>query len=111
MNPIREWAHRMTDPNIRRLLGAARGDDEPQHFAFLRRCDGGSLRDALAREHAWASSGRPTDDNLHRLEEVARVAALGGHTANDMTLMALGVQVVWFDRFDELPGLVAGLSS
>lgn len=97
----------MTDPNIRRLLGAARGKDEPQHFAFLRRNQSDGLRERVKHQYRWATSGRPLSDNEETLDRVLRAACRGGDAATDMTLEALGVQVIWFDRFDELPGLVA----
>ena len=91
----------MTDPNLRRLLAAARTSGAPEHFAFLRRRN---IKAALARiqgTHSWGSGA------LGNLEEQlsARlaIACQGGDVADDMTLQELGTHVIWYDEYSELP--------
>ncbi len=95
----------MTDPNLRRLLAAAHTGGPPEHFALLRRRSvAGTLR-----RIADAYDGIPAELQP-ALRARVQVACLGGDVADDMTLAALGTQVVWFDEFEELPGLLRALT-
>jgi hypothetical protein len=97
----------MTDTNIRRLLGAARTVGEPQHFAFLRRRDAKAALERLTKTRSW-NVGNP-GDKPEKLELRVRLACLGGDAADDLTLKALGIEVLWYDSHDELPLLLEAL--
>jgi hypothetical protein len=97
----------MIDPNIRRLLGAAKTRNAPQHFAFLRRRNTDELLHRLEKEHGWGV-GNP-GGTADALRERVRVGCLGGDVADDLTLEALGVQVIWYDEHANLPALLSEL--
>ncbi len=84
----------MSDPNLRRLLEIAqRGFTESRHFAFLRR----------------TSLGRFRGDGVNTLDvaEEKTTTFLKRHHATTEALMSeLGVTVIWFEEFDELPALL-----
>lgn len=95
----------MTDPNLRRLLAAARGGSAAEHFAFLRRRD----VDAAMQRTAAAHGGLPAELE-HALRARVEVACMGGDVADDMTLASLGTHVIWFDEFDQLADLFRDLT-
>ncbi len=82
----------LTDPNLRRLLAvAAETRPEPAHYLFMRRVTeslvahsqpGIELPPHLAREFL----------NAHRLQEQA--------------CAELGVRVLWFEEYEELPDFI-----
>ncbi|MFT3775929.1 MAG: SIR2 family protein [Minicystis sp.] len=98
----------LTDPNIRRLLGAARTKGTPQHFAFLRRRDPNAVLESLEQERGWGSA-EPRGRLRDALAERVRVGCLGGDVADNLTLEALGVQVIWYDHHGDLSMLINDL--
>lgn len=101
----------LTDTNIRRLLGAARTKGEPQHFAFLKRRDPSAFIEAIKRERKWDNPGNPALTGLKTsLEDRVSVGCLGGDAADDLTLRALGVQVIWYSGHAELPIMISELA-
>jgi hypothetical protein len=80
----------LTDPNLRRLLElSARGLEAPRHFAFMRRLDALEL----------LSSHRDQDITM---EMAARFLEVH-HAVQESVLAELGINVIWFDSFDEMP--------
>lgn len=96
----------MTDPNLRRLLAAARTSGAPEHFAFLRRRDPKAALARIEASHTWGSgaTGSLRDDLAARVA----IACRGGDVADDTTLAELGTQVIWYDEHQDLPGVLRG---
>ncbi len=118
----------MTDPNIRRLLGATRSS-APQHFALLKRRsvvdtfygtndDGTPVSDPScatperlrAQGYGWTYAGHPGNEARSELAQRLRVACLGGDAAVDETLSSLGVEVLWYDDHGQLPALIESIA-
>lgn len=84
----------LTDPNLRRLLEISYKDfQEPRHFVFVRRA---------AVEEV---------DPEGKLEEGLIQAFLRVHHAlQEQVLQELGLRVVWFERYDDLPELLGKIA-
>jgi hypothetical protein len=106
----------LTDPNMRRLLEAARiargksyGPEEGKpHFAFLRRTDAKEIRSRLASvlTHGGEALDHPDRTHVQDVDAIVGIICELADAARDAALEALGVQVLWFSAFDELPGLL-----
>jgi hypothetical protein len=92
----------MKDPNIRRLLEAAKSSAPRTHYAFLMRTRVAEVVEALGGE-ASAPLGAAE-------ERIGLMCALADY-AKDAALGDLGVQVIWFDRFEEVPEMIAKVRS
>ena len=95
----------MTDPNLRRLLDAARQinqTDKECHYAFLKRqkleqyCLA-HMVDACKYVHI---SGCLIDKKMRK-----NIYSLN-YTVIECIFLGLGVKVIWFEDFDELPSLI-----
>ena len=81
----------LTDPNLRRLLDvAARSNEKPRHYAFLRK------------------------NNLD--ESGIDPGALNAYKRIDMNLRekyyaAIGINVIWIDKYEDIPRMLQGLLS
>jgi hypothetical protein len=88
----------LVDPNLRRLLEiSAKYSERPKHFAFLRR---------ISYEQFSAGDGGP--------QVRASGAAIRGflerhHKLNEEVMRELGVNVIWYDSYDEIPRILAGI--
>lgn len=86
-----------SDPNLRRLLEiAARGSDHPRHFAFMRRT---SLADLKNRSTFNSSIS----------ESTVKAFLATHHALQERVLAELGVQVIWFEDFAEMPRALLSL--
>jgi hypothetical protein len=95
----------MSDPNLRRLLEvAARGLDDPRHYAFMQRL---TLDKFLERKQA---DRRADKDNAVTVRRGPAEAFLRSHHSLQEDLFReLQIQVVWFEDFKELPGYVKAI--
>ncbi|MCA8383849.1 SIR2 family protein [Burkholderia cenocepacia] len=86
----------MSDPNLRRLLEISqRGFSDPRHFAFMRRTSSEKFGIGDADSSPITVAPEKVKSFLTR------------HYATTEALMReLGVVVVWFERFEELPELL-----
>lgn len=82
----------LTDPNLRRLLDvAARNDESPRHYAFLKKKkikgaeDGGTVNKEILEIY------QTIDDNIQT-----------AYYKN------LGLNIIWIDEFDEIPKILNG---
>lgn len=100
----------MTDPNLRRLLDiASRAGGDTRHVAFLRRTPPADLRDPNACGMDEGKCERPPSVDVD--ERVARVVLAAHHEVWEESLREFNVRVLWFEEFDELPGLLEKISS
>jgi len=91
----------LTDPNLRRLLEyAATSRDEPRHFAFMKR---------TSAEDLLKASRKGTDDELTVKQEAAVDFLRVHHSLQEKVYRELGLEVIWFDKFDDMPKAVAEL--
>lgn len=93
----------MTDPNLRRLLDiSARNIDTPRHYAFMRRLTidkfAYSTKDGVTTQHIDNVTGAEEFLNRH-------------HKLNEEIMKELGVSIIWFTRFEEIPVILDKINS
>lgn len=92
----------MTDPNLRRLMDiSARSLEQNKHFAFMKRLS--------------------TDDFCYDITESGKKAAIRNvdgaekfldthHALNEALMKELGVTVLWYESYDEIPEILEELT-
>ena len=86
----------MSDPNLRRLLEiSSRNSDKPRHFAFMKRLD--------------LNSFIYDEDNTKVItnENSAEKFLNNHHNLNEEIMRELGVSIIWFSNYDEIPELLS----
>ena len=94
----------MTDPNLRRLLEAAKKTATPKHYCFLRRTSATVLEDSL--DAAWTRQGRPKAVDKQRVQVRFQIAAAMADSSRAAALSELGVHTIWYDQHSDLPPLI-----
>lgn len=85
----------LTDPNLRRLLEiAAKSTDRPKHFAFLPRV---SL-EKFTKDDGKNVVRAPTGVSKRFLDR--------HHSLNEEVMRELGVNVIWYESYDEIPKIL-----
>lgn len=88
----------LTDPNLRRLLEFGRtGGERPRHFAFMRR----TSLDELMGHSPKGADGKP---QVHVASAKAFLAL--HHRLQEGVLAELGLEVIWFESYNEMPEAV-----
>lgn len=92
----------MTDPNLRRLMDiSARSLEQDKHFAFMKRLS--------------------LDDFCYDVTELGKKAAIRNvdgaekfldthHALSEALMKELGVTVLWYEDYDEIPEILEGLT-
>lgn len=96
----------MTDPNVRRLLDVARKmnmTSDENHYAFLRRT---KLEKYCVSDIEKSCKYVHVSESLIDKKKQKEIYDLN-YTVIESIFLELGVQVIWFEGFDELPSLVA----
>jgi SIR2-like protein len=102
--------HSFSDPNLRRLLDIAktqRGHDKTQHYLIKRRHQSQYVEGALATL---------MQNNGDNVESEIDIKTLGGsliktvHTFEDNDARSFGVEIIWVDDYEDIEGIVAGIS-
>lgn len=85
----------MTDPNLRRLLEiAARNTDKPKHFAFMKRITKEKfINDDMGNQIITNDNGATTFLERH-------------HLLNEEIMSELGISVIWFTDYNEIPQMI-----
>jgi hypothetical protein len=98
----------MTDPNLRRLLEAAKQTATPKHYCFLRSTDWKALQYNLGAfwETRGRGKGKPSDEQKQQVENRFRIAAAMADASRAAALRELGVQAIWYEEHDKLPTLI-----
>lgn len=105
LNSLKETACLMiglslTDPNLRRLLEiSAKSLDKPKHFAFLKRVD----YDEFSKEdgkNIVKASASTIKTFLER-----------HHSLNEEVMRELGVNIIWYENYDEIPQILKEISN
>lgn len=90
----------MTDPNLRRLLDiSARNMDRPRHYTFMRRM---TLETFAYTKHGKEEKG----DQLIKNTKGAEQFLNRHHKLNEEIMKELGVSIIWFNDFDEIPRIL-----
>lgn len=101
----------MTDPNLRRLLEAAKQTATPKHYCFLRSTSPAALRNNL--DAGWTTrgraKGRPTEDDKQRLNARFELAAAMADANRGAALRELGVETIWCESHEKLPPLIKNI--
>jgi len=90
----------MTDPNLRRLLDiSARNMEQARHFAFMRRL---TLEEFCYTTDKGTSEKKQLIGNLKAAEQFLK----RHHKLNEEIMKELGVAIIWFTSFDEIPEIL-----
>ncbi|MBF00456.1 SIR2 family protein [Flavobacterium coralii] len=93
----------MTDPNLRRLLDISSRDIEaPRHFAFMRRM----TVDRFLQSNSSEKDNVSTISNLPAAKQFLK----SHHKLNEQIMEELGVSVIWFEEFEEIPKILSKLN-
>ena len=88
----------MTDPNLRRLLDiSSKNIERSKHFAFMKRLS--------ANEFCYETvSGKKSKviDNTESAEKFLE----RHHTLNEELMKELGVTIVWYENYDDIPEII-----
>ncbi|WP_432471805.1 SIR2 family protein [Amphritea sp. HPY] len=85
----------LTDPNLRRLLEiSARSIEKPKHYAFMQRID----IDYFSKEGSKKIVNAPLSTIKTFLDR--------HHILNEEVLKELGVNVIWYESYDEIPRII-----
>lgn len=94
----------MTDPNLRRLLDiSARNIERTKHFSFMKRL----TSDSFCYEKDKNNSSYAVIDNLESAEKFLQTH----HTLNEQLMKELGVTVIWYEDYDEIPNIIEKIVS
>lgn len=88
----------MTDPNLRRLLDiSSKKIEQSKHYAFMQRL---SINNFCYKEKQILIS------NINAAEKFLE----GHHALNEELMKELGVTVIWYDSYDEIPQIINAVS-
>lgn len=98
----------MTDPNLRRLLEAAKQSATPRHFCLLRRTSGVALQNGLGAiwETRGRGKGKPSGEQKEQVANRFELTAMMVDANRAAALSELGVSTIWYEEHDQLPGLL-----
>lgn len=100
LNSLKETACLMvglslTDPNLRRLLEiSTKSVDKPKHFAFLKRVS----YESFSKEKGKTLVKAPAS--------LIRTFLDRHHSLNEEVMKELGVNIIWYEEYDEIPKLL-----
>jgi hypothetical protein len=92
----------MTDPNLRRLLDiSSKNIERSKHFAFMKRL---SSKEFCYEE---ANGGKmEVIDNVDAAEKFLE----RHHALNEELMKELGVTIIWYESYDEIPEIIRSVS-
>jgi len=95
----------LTDPNLRRLLEiASRNNDRVKHFAFLKRI---KTEEFINKQSSSKSKPKKVIKNdAGAIEFLSR-----HHILNEELMKELGVTIIWFEEYADIPRLLETLRS
>jgi len=95
----------MTDPNLRRLLDiSARNLEHSRHFAFMKRL---SIDEFCRIKINESNAKKQVIDNIKGAEQFLN----RHHKLNEELMKELGVTIIWFNTFDEIPIILNRLNN
>lgn len=88
----------MTDPNLRRLLDiSARNIERSKHFAFMKRLTTDSF--------CFESNGKSKKQVVNNIDSAEKFLVCH-HTLNEELMKELGVTIVWYESYDDIPEII-----
>jgi hypothetical protein len=88
----------MTDPNLRRLLEiSSRNSDRTRHFAFMKR---------ITNENFTTEKDKKVIKNIEGSNKFLN----GHHNLNEEIMKELGVSIIWYENYDEIPKILKKIS-
>lgn len=88
----------MTDPNLRRLLDiSSKNIERSKHFAFMKR---------LSMDEFCYQEKQKVVDNINAAEKFLD----RHHTLNEELMKELGVTIIWYESYDDIPKIVNKIS-
>lgn len=94
----------MSDPNLRRLLDAARSvGSAKRHYAIMCRTSVEDVSSFVLGGWKSRGAGRPSNADLERVNRRMELAAMVVDANLDHSLNELGVRVIWCSSFEEIP--------
>lgn len=92
----------MTDPNLRRLMDiSARSLEQNKHFAFMKRL--------AIDDFCYDTAGTEKKAAIKNLEGAKKFLDTH-HALNEDLMMELGVTVIWYEKYDEIPEILERLT-
>lgn len=93
----------LTDPNLRRLLDiSARNIERPRHFAFMKRLsiENFAFSEIDGKKHQFVNNVKGAEEFLNR-----------HHKLNEEIMKELGVSIIWFTSFEEIPEILKKINN
>jgi hypothetical protein len=92
----------MTDPNLRRLLDiSARNIERPRHYAFMKRM--------TIETFVYATANGKREQVINNIKGAEEF--LNRHyKLNEEIMRELGVIILWYDNYDEIPGILTQIN-
>lgn len=92
----------MTDPNLRRLMDiSARSLEQNKHFAFMKRL--------AIDDFCYDVTGTEKKAAIKNFEGAKKFLNTH-HALNEDLMMELGVTVIWYEKYDEIPEILERLT-
>lgn len=92
----------MTDPNLRRLLDiSARSVEQNKHYAFMKRLG----QDEFCHDFLDDKQSAVLQ-NLNGAQKFLDTH----HALNEALMLELGVNIIWYDNYDEIPEILKTIS-
>ena len=92
----------MSDPNLRRLLDiSSKSIERSKHFAFIKRL---SLDEFCKNKTA---NKNDVEINIKAAEKFLK----NHHALNEEIMKELGVIVVWYEKYEEIPDIINKISA
>jgi hypothetical protein len=92
----------MTDPNLRRLLEiSSKNIERSKHFAFMQRLSSSEFcyEDKNGKKSKIIQNTDAADKFLDR-----------HHTLNEELMKELGVTIIWYETFDDIPVIIRAVT-
>lgn len=84
----------MTDPNLRRLLEiSSRNTDKPRHFAFMKRLE--------VKDFVYDQNEQVISNEANAIKFLNK-----HHSLNEEIMGELGISVIWYSHYDEIPQIL-----
>lgn len=92
----------MTDPNLRRLLEiSSKNIERSKHFAFMKRLS--------SKEFCFEKEKGKTVSKIENVVSAEKFLDRH-HTLNEELMKELGVTIIWYESYEEIPDIIKRVS-
>ena len=92
----------MTDPNLRRLLDiSSKNIENSKHFAFMQRLS--------TEEFCYENNDGKKLRVISNVKSAEKFLE-DHHTLNEELMKELGVTIIWYESYDEIPEIINSIS-